>query len=478
MTLIKAIEQVLSSKTCTTVDEFTQQVQSLLKKPKPERTIQAELIDYVYNLNAPDIVIDVEAETIVYRDKLFENAAFRLEIFEEELEGGYLITPGRFIPFFHSMPPKTKLHFEDEKGEVLPIIQKTLSLSKSAALAESLQHLPPYADVNFKVNFRTTEVTIPVVDLTKWLKENPLTIKNQLLITTLDYEKRRFRIQRISTKDISSAKLITKSADNELEKMLVEFVEYAGDPVPLDYSLFWVYAFMPEKDYPILKKPGSPVSLFINNLTELELFTQGEFSFVHVSGYMEAYWDELMFDTVHDTPLGTAVELSDILFEMGSTGSKGYFAGKMVQQLQNNDTYDLTAITDKVFSYSPFVFANDRQQENYEKAIKKLEKEIAKRWTNNKMSLPVSQALNKALNAKEAIMSFVQAALQHQTDDMDHAMSILYQIKQIDFLTDQILENIALGSKISPDEAKDLTDQINFIKRSFDDFESVFFEGY
>lgn len=478
MTLTEAVEQVLLSKTCTTYAELSKAVQALLKRRRPGEVILEAFMDYIFGANTADIAYNGKNGHIIYREKLFKDAVFRLEMFEEEISEGYLIIPGRFIPFFHTIPKKEKLHFEDEKGEPLPIINATLSLYDNEALSGSLQLLPPYADLDIKINYAEANVTLPVIDMKKWLRENPMKSTDQLLVTTLDYEKHRYRIQQVTAKELSSDKLLTKSADKALLDKLTNYLGVSLEPTPIDLTLFWAFATLSTEDHPILKKPGSPISFFVKNQKDIQLYTHGEYPFVHFNDYMKNYLDDMILEENVEPPPGTAIALTDILFEMGSSSSKGYFAGKMIQQMQSSDTYDLVEISDKVFSYSPYVFANKKQEKNYEKAIKKLEKEIDAQWSDRKMSLPVSQALNKALNIKEGIMDFIHAATQYPYDDMEQAMTILFQIRQIDVFVDQILDNITSGQALSPNQARELSEQLSFMKNSFQDLAAAFDEDF
>ena len=84
MKIHEAIEVLLAEESVTQIDEFIERVRSISKTKKKKDALWEEIESYLLENAITDVAINLDTDQLVYRDKLFEETAFRINLTEEE----------------------------------------------------------------------------------------------------------------------------------------------------------------------------------------------------------------------------------------------------------------------------------------------------------------------------------------------------------------------------------------------------------
>jgi len=461
--LEKAISTSLQSRKIEDMYELVDAI-----KVSSNSTMQDELVldhvdEHIIKNGITDIFMNYEREEVVYREKTFQTSSFRIQLTDTELSQERLIVGHRFLPFIHPKISPKKITLVDNNDQAIELKSEYIAYT-DVIIFFSL--LPPYGFNHYDLNDKG-EINLFYFDIKSWLKKNEFSIKDNLLISPVDYAKNIFRIEKISSREIATQKIVSNQLEAELGKIIDNLLFMETLMLPIDMQLFHAFALLSEN---FKNKICPPIGPFISNNSEINIYNNGTYAFLNTernqSNMFEDALDEAMFPDLSN--MGTANNLNGIFREMGNSYGEIYVEAKFIEQLHERKKLDKDELFSILFGNISNPFFNEQQESNFQKAFDQLANDTNKKWKDTSLGLPLKRLLTNALKFKVDIIQFLRAIDKKLEDPENFDFGILMQFQPFEMLTDQLLQAIVEDSEnISPTMTKQLNDQITFMKEEF-----------
>lgn len=464
MKIHEAIEVLLAEESISNIDEFTERVRAISKTKKKNDALWEEIESYLLENAITDVAINMETHELVYRDKLFEETAFRVNLTEEEYAVKKMYVGHRMIPYVHPGISQEEYRFQDVEGNPIPVVKEKIP-AEAGFIYVSL--LPPYALEDEMIDLQNNTITLLALDLSAWMQDNPLSKEDQLLIAPVDYYENIYQIEAVSRKEIAAQQLLIQRRDELLTDAIDEVLLGIDEVIPADVTLFWAFALGDPK---LPELPGTPLGPFLNTHEELQIFFDAGFAHIQMKDYYEDLFDSAMEDmaTMDPNDMGKAKDLDGIFRELGSSFTPDFVSAKFVLQLHERQEIATDEVINILFKPGVEPFYNKKQEKNFSKAFNGLAESVAETWANKRLPMPVLSLLKKTLQFKIEFIGLLR--------DIDHRMtapeafdfSMLMHLQPVDMMLDQLLSLIVeKGDGISQPEIKDLVIQIEKAKEYF-----------
>jgi hypothetical protein len=462
--LEKAIEQVVLSGKTANLKEAADQVRKLYKTKLKENDLLEKIENFIDSEVPMEIALRLETDELFNREQLFGNTSFRIQLTQLETEQKYLIIGHRMIPFLNPEENPRKWTFTDPHGNTLPIKKKVFGVADGMIY---ISLIPPYGLDSIEMNFPKNTIGLQTIDLSKWMKSESISVKDQILVTPVNYSARKFRLEKIDSRELAAQKLITRQKDDALSAAIGEALDNFTMLMPIDISIFWAFA---NCDPSVVKEPGSPIGPFLSQHPEYKIFNEGASSFLQREDYFEKVWDDSLAGKTRPSldEMGTATDIDGIMNELGSSYNENFVKGLLILQLHENGFPDLEEVFDVLFRPDEYPFYNDDQEENYDAAIFELSEKIQKEWGGKKLGLPMFNLLSKAVAFKKDFVGLLREIDDHLTDPENFDFSALMELQPIDIILDQIISFIVEESaKMTPNDAEGLAQQLKTMREGF-----------
>lgn len=464
MKIHEAIEVLLAEESVTQIDEFIERVRSISKTKKKKDALWEEIESYLLENAITDVAINLDTDQLVYRDKLFEETAFRINLTEEEHAAKKMYIGHRMIPYVHPGISQEEYRFQDADGKPIPIVREKIS-AETGFIYVSL--LPPYALEDDMVDLQSNKITLLALDLRDWVKDNPLSKEDQILIAPVDYYENVFQIELVSRKEIAAQQLLIQRRDELLTDAIDDVLMDIDEVIPADVTLFWAFALGDPK---LPELPGTPLGPFLNTHEELQIFFDAGFAHIQMKDYYEDLFDSAMEDMVTMTPedMGKAKDLDGIFRELGSSFTPDFVSAKFVLQLHERQEIDTEEVINLLFKSGVEPFYNKKQEKNFSKAFNSLAESVADTWATKRLPLPVISLLKKIIQFKIEFIGLLRDIDHQMTSPEEFDFSMLMHLQPVDMMIDQLLSMIVeKGDEISNKEVKDLVLQIEKAREYF-----------
>jgi len=464
MKIHEAIEVLLAEESITNIDEFTERVRVISKTKKKKDALWDEIESYLLENAITDVAINLDTDELVYRDKLFEETAFRVNLTEDELLAKKMYIGHRMIPYVHPCVSQEEYRFQDADGNPIPVIREKIP-AEAGFIYVSL--LPPYALEDEMVDLQTNTINLLALDLGTWMQHNPLTKEDQLLISPVDYFENSFQIEVVSRKEIAAQQLLIQRRDELLTEAIDDVLLGIDEVIPADVTLFWAFALGDPK---LPKLPGTPLGPFLNKHEDLQIFFDAGFAHIQMKDYYEDLFDNAMEDmaTMDPKDMGKAKDLDGIFRELGSSFTPDFVSAKFVLQLHERQEIATDEVINILFKSGVEPFYNKKQEKNFSKAFNQLAESVAETWTNKRLPLPVVSLLKKTIQFKIEFIGLLREIDLRMTVPEEFDFSMLMHLQPVDMMIDQLLSLIVeKGSEISNKEVKDLVLQLEKAREYF-----------
>jgi len=457
MSIKKAILQVLNSREETHFDDIVRTIRQL----HPNRKSAAKLIDdidnYIWDEGITDTAVDRAHSRLVFREKLFSQTQFRILPNKLDLENRCLIFGHRLMPFINPEIDAQTLQFEDETGAIIPHVKVRIPIEQAQQFT---MLIAPYSNNYFEIDIKNKALVLSALDLSVWLNDHPVSDKDMWMVIPIDYTQRRFRLTKISSKQIAEQKLVINRHDELLKSALLDIIETEHQPVPVDLITFWAYASINSPS--VVQNPGSPIGPFLTGEEDWQLMFEGSFSYLQSSDFFEnllelAIEQQLSFDP---DKMGKAKTIDGILDEMGNSYSEAFIAAKMVIDAHHDQESNLSEIMSILFPDERYGFYNPKQQTNFNKAVDGLVKKLQKIWSKKRLSMQSLRLLGKIVQFKMEIVGTLREFSEQDGEVLLDDFSAMMQFHPIDNLLDQLMDAIVWGDEFSPQEAHIMNEQL------------------
>ncbi|MGB1243624.1 MAG: hypothetical protein ACPG49_13935, partial [Chitinophagales bacterium] len=433
MNLPNAVKKVFEKRTVTNLKDFYKKVKSLTKKRLTNKKIEEVIDEYWKKYASYDIAINWNDETIIYREQLFHDTQFRINLTEQEIDENRLYVGHRFQPFIHPEVALSDITLQDEDGNPIPL--KTIELPiEEIYIYISL--LAPYS-VNQPQIKGMDKAVIAYYDLQDWLADNDFQEKDALLIVPIDYEKHIFQLEKMTSREIATQTFVTQNKDKQLTEAIEDILNWYSDPMPVDVCLFWAYAISKPA---LIENPGTPFGPFISSHEDFTFHSFSYFTFIHYHNYEQQMMEEALLE--NQIPelkeAGKAKDINGIFEELGNSFSEDFVRGHIVQQLHKDKEVNKEEILSIIFKEN-HLFRNKKQAKNFEAALEKLTKNLQKEWKTKRLAPALQRLLNKTLDLKITIVNGLREIDANLTNIEDLDMQSMAQLTQFDTLSEQIL---------------------------------------
>ncbi len=464
MQLEAAIEKALKNRDVESLHELVSNIKKLSKSKIHPEEIANAINEYLLDKAIIDITINWDTQKVVYRESLFAETLFRIKMTDFEINSKRLVVGHRFIPFINPTINPLDLVFKDEKDGIIEI-KESIETMEDVMIFHSL--LPPYGYDHYKMNNDET-INVFYLDLSTWLVENKFTNKDRILISPIDYENATFLLEKESSRELASQKLIITQKDDALIEAIIDVVNEEEGILPTDITLFKAFAAC---EPPLVLSPGTAIGPLISQSEELDIYHDVGISYIHEKDFHERMYSNILDETMFPDfdSMGESTDIPGIFAELGNSFTEDFIKGKFIQQMLKTGDTNKEAVMDIIFKEGVERFFNKQQEENFEQALEQLSEETKAEWSNKSMSLPHNNLLNKILAFKIEIISLLREIDAKLVDPADFDFSMLIQLQPFEQLSDQILSGIIEEGAMNPKEAKDLTEQVEIMREKFRD---------
>lgn len=466
MNLPNAVKKVFEKRTVTNLKDFYRKVKGLTKKRPTNEEIE-EAIDKYWTKNALyDIAINWNNETIIYREQLFHDTQFRINLTEQELTQKKLFVGHRFQPFIHPEVALSDITLQDENGNSIPL--KTTEMTIEEVFIY-ISLLAPYS-ANQPTIKGMENATIAYYDLKDWLAANDFQEKDALLIVPIDYENNIFQLEKMTSREIATQTFITQNKDQQLTEAIEDILNWYSDPMPVDVCLFWAYAISKPA---LIENPGTPFGPFISNHEDFTFHSFSYFTFIHYHNYEQQMMEEALLE--NQIPelkeAGKAKDINGIFEEMGNSFSEDFVRGYIVQQLHKGNEISKPDLMSILFKENQ-LFRNEKQAKNFEAAMDKLIKQLQKEWKTKRLAPALQRLLSKTLDLKITIVNGLREIDANLVNMEDLDMQSMAQLTQFDTLGEQILHFMfhaeTQDQELTPEFATNIITNVEQMKENFE----------
>lgn len=470
MKLEKAFESLLAPRNLTDLSLFIEKAKKEAKSKDAEDTIFDAFVTYLSETGNVNIAINFEEQTIVYREQLFRDTNFYIQPTAYECKEQVIIIGHRLIPFVNPTTPGDQLVFQTANDLVLAQTKQAFPFEDFEIF---FRLLPPYESKYFDINIETSQVSLGVLDLKPWLGQTVLKVEDWIEVEPIDYDKGIFSLTLLGSRKKAELGLLLRRKDELLIESVEEILFNYSPVLPVDLTLFWAFSQLPAKTLAIA---GSPIGPFLSKQEDYSFYNDGEFTYLQAVDYYESFWeDAIAGEFLPDIDsMGKAEDIDGIFAELGSTFSESVIEGFMVHHLHKHGEIDTTAILESIFRQDIEPFYVEEQEKNFKKALKKLKKQVEKKWDDERLALPVQQLLSKALEFKVEFVNFLREIDDKLTNPEELDFAELLQLQPVDHLIDEIIFLVIGKEAISAKEGKTISNQLSMARDLFRNFKANF----
>ncbi len=464
MKIHKAIEELLAGESITNLDEFIERVRAISKSKKKDDALWEEVSSYLMENAMTDVAINLDSNELIYRDQLFEDVAFRVNLTEDEYNAKKMYIGHRMIPYVHPGIPQEEYRFQDADGKEIRTIKEILP-AETGFIYLSL--LPPYAIADDMVDLHKNQISLFALDLSHWMKENQFSREDQIVISPVDYAESIFQIEPVRRKEIAAQQLLIQRRDELLTEAIDDVLLEIDEVTPADVTLFWAFALGDPK---LPELPGTPIGPFLNTHEELQIFFDAGFAHIQMKDYYEELFDNAMEEMELMSPedMGKAKDLDGIFKELGSSFTADFVAAKFLLQLHERQEIDVEEVAEILFKPGVEPFYNKKQEKNFSKAFEALAEDIAENWASRRLPLPIVSMLKKTIQFKIEFIGLLREIDNRMTSPEDFDFSMLMHLQPVDMMIDQLLALVVQkGHEVSTVEVKDLVLQLEKAREYF-----------
>ncbi len=464
MKIHEAIEALLAEESISSIEEFVGKVRTMSKTKKGKDALWAEVEEYLFDNAITDVALNLETDQLIYRDKLFEETAFRVNLTEDEYAAKRFYIGHRMMPYVHPGISQHEYSFQDADGNPIKVVREKIS-AESGFIYVSL--LPPYAIEDDMVDLKGNTINLFALDLKDWMKAQGFTPEDQILISPVDYYETSFQIERVERKEMAAQQLLLQRRDELLTEAIDNVLLEIDEVIPADVTLFWAFALGDPK---LPELPGTPLGPFLNTHEELQIFFDAGFAHIQSKDYYETLFDSAMEDMEALTPedMGKAKDLEGIFRELGSSFTPDFVSAKLVLQLHERQEIDTEEVLAILFKPGLEPFYNKKQEKNFHKAFEGLTNEISETWADKRLTLPVVALLKKAVLFKIEFIGLLRDIDHRMSSPEEFDFSMLMHLQPVDMMLDQLLAMIVeRGDEIAEKEVKNLSLQIEKAREYF-----------
>ncbi len=463
LTLEKAIAAALKPRTITNLYTLLDDIKKRSKTDLGDFTIFDHIETYLVDHGITDIYIDHEEEKVIYREQLFANTAFRVQLTPEEFADKHVVIGHRFLPFFHPSTPPDQLVLLDEKDVIIPMLSEKRNLVDNIIY---FSMLPPYGLEHYELG-SDGSIEVFLFDLAEWMTSNKFTIKDNILVTPVDHKNNTFRIEKLSSRDIRTQKIADARKDTLLTEAIQAQLAISEVLFPIDIQLFQAFA---NCDASILNQAGTPVGPFISNHPDIHIFNNGMYAYLNSQENIESTIDHAMDEAMYPDvdSFGTATDIAGIFAEMGISYTEEFLMGKMIEQLNEHQQIDKVGLYAMLFKNGQLPFYNEEQETNFETAFTSLSKYVTQQWGNQPLSLPEKKLLTQTLRLKVDIIGLLRDIDAKITDPDQFDISLLMQIQPFELVSDNLLALLTDPEEEKPNDLlRDLSKQMKEMHSEF-----------
>ncbi|NUN99853.1 MAG: hypothetical protein HUU01_04470 [Saprospiraceae bacterium] len=464
MKIHEAIELLLAEESITNIDEFIGRVRDISKTKKKKEALWEDIEEYLLENAITDVAINLDTHELVYRDKLFEETAFRVNLTEAEYAAKKLYIGHRMIPYVHPAIAQEEYQFQDAAGNSIPVVREKMNAEEGFIYASLL---PPYAMDDEIVDLQNNQISLLALDLSTWIKENELGREDQILFAPVDYYENIYQIEPVRRKEIAAQQLLIQRRDELLTNSIEEVLLDIDEVIPADITLFWAFALGDPK---LPELPGTPLGPLLNASEDLQIFFDAGFAHIQMKDYYDELFDSAMEDMEAMSPedMGKAKDLDGIFRELGSSFTPEFVNAKFVLQLHERQQIDTAEVINILFKSGTEPFYNKKQEKNFHKAFNELAETVAKDWATKRLPMPVLSMLKKTIQFKIEFIGLLREIDHRLTSPEDFDFSMLMHLQPVDMMLDQLLALLAdKSNEISNQDVKGLALQVEKARAYF-----------
>ena len=462
MKLEDAIANVLKERKIMDIFEAIDAIKKHSKSRQNDDFIANAIEEYLLETGATDISIDYENEVLVYREQLFANTSFRIQLTSEEIAAKELIIGHRFMPFIHPRIHPKSIFLIDEADNEIELFTDKRSFEENIIY---FSLLPPYGLQHYDLD---NEGNIPalVYDLSDWMRRNEFTSKDNLLLSPIDYQKNIFRLEKISGKEINRQKIVNTQIDEALENAILNEIVSSEVILPIDMQLFKAIGTLEKR---FQQKLGTPIGPLLSAHEEIQIYNSGSYAYLNTADNMDMTMDMAMDEAMNPDlgAMGTATDIPGIFTEMGISYTEEFIIGKMIEQIHIQNKIDSDELYQFLFKNGAQSFYNEKQHENFDKAFAKLAKKIEKDWKTQRLSPSAQQLLSQTLKLKTEIIGLLREIDAKLTDPANFDFSMLMQLQPFEHLSDGLL-NLLISDQEKPESSiVNMNKQVKHMRKEF-----------
>lgn len=456
MTIRKAVKELEKLSEITDMNDFLTAVRKRTRSTSTNKVLKSKVLEEFINEN--EIILSIiNPEELIYRSQLAENAKVTVKITDEEKVMRKLYLGHRLMPYIN---PKNihlpDLHFEDDHGYKLPLIQDRIPQDKAMKYVL-------FMDIRFfNDHFDGDNYLLQCLNISTF---NP---KHTMFeISVLDYHKRKFRIAAISDSDYLARHFINRRKDIELWNGVLQVVNHNHQIISVDHTIINAYHHFAADN---ISEPGSPFSLLFNIQKDCEMHFDQFCNYFTSQQKMELIRQKSYSNIIY----GTAKDLNGIFREMGLSFNQDFIYLEMISQLLENREIDDEYNLDELIEID-FRLANDKQADNLDKAYKRLQQKAIRDFVDFDTGAVSKSYLNDLLVLVEDILFLIRDF--DDLDDMDYQekMNVLLPLIDVDRLLVSLMKNFIKSKKADPREVEqfkqiedETTKVIDLIRAEFD----------
>ena len=448
LTIKQAIRKIiLENENLNTLDNLAIAVKELTGTRYRLETVKEKIYDYLA-IN-PIARIDNENK-IWYRKKIFQNSKFRVKLTSNEFKKKELVIGHRFTPFMNNELKFNKLVLLDSQDTPYKSQYRYNSLD-DYYIYHSLLDISALATL-FKDD-RAKLIKVYSFNLTEFIEKNNFKINDRLLISTIDYEKGIYRIEKVSNKEDKDNLFFIRDSDKKLESSIEETIQHEGVMKSFDHLTLISYGKL---DDGIFEIPPSSFSDMMHDSKKIELFNNGVQVSIKLKGTTN--FEDMFAESAKKIPeMGTSKTLNGIFQELGISYTEDFVKLYMIYNYGKNSIVDINGLTDIIFG-DEISFFNENQKKNYIKAFTTLINKTLSRQTKHPLDDSLFEISLTFINGKIEFVEFLRE-MDYCLDGSDNFdVELFMNICSFNEMIDVGIYNIVNGkSKTLKDIGDDLS---------------------
>ncbi len=465
----RLLDFIVSETKAETFDVFVEKARlSLNIKQKVETASVkiASLLPFQYFLT-------VYENNVIYRQKVYQKIKFRITLTQFEFEEKKLFLGHHFL---NHMKPDTYLRnliIIDENKKKMTVIKTKLPLDEATVFF----YLSNFHLMVCNSGINPSEANVDSVNLTEWMNNNNFQSDDFIVVTTLDYAKGKYLLEKESHKDYLQNSLVIKSLNQKFTDALIQVVSEVkilkSTPVQI-LEAYWLSGVWMEN------MPIDSLKELITSIDNLEVKNMGRIStivFNEIDLVKQIYQDVISGKLKQK--YGIAKDLDGILDELNSSFTENTLYVMILLDIHRFHDFDLNRIFDIVFRRSFTFFINEKQQTNFMHAFNNLYLKVYKDYQLKNFGVTEYELLEYCLNIRLSLIDFLnELERSPYLRQPDFDITKLVHLKEINGVVETLLDlfksptltlyDLALFKTIASNLEDDYLEEIKFLQKEFD----------